>query len=113
MLYEDHTIFLPYIIPSRCKSIKTSQLDTPQHKKKYSKVILPQTRDFPELSDHTSLTEECNHYLSLAPWMFGAESPLALVANPPLPLLLLSGIKQEIKRIPAHWNSHLVSLCSG
>jgi hypothetical protein len=28
-------------------------------------------------------------------------------------LLLLSGIKQEIKRIPAHWNSHLVSLCSG
>ena len=58
-------------------------------------------------------TEECNHYLSLAPWMFGEESPQVLVANPPLPLLLLSGIRQVITIIPVEWNSHLVSLCSG
>jgi len=39
--------------------------------------------------------------------MFGAQSLLALVANPPLPLLLLSGIKQVIK------NSSALEIASG
>lgn len=40
--------------------------------------------------------------------MFGAQSPLALVANPPLPLLLLSGKKQVNKE-----NSSALELASG